>query len=96
MAQRGLSANEFSGALISMMARSTRFKQRPDTLMQGHHRQFAEPSCDARPDHTLGQTQTTNRLGDKSASPPTADITSRELTVREVPLADDAVGSREV
>src|SRR4029453_11736033 len=54
MAQRGLTANELSGALISMMARSTRFNQRPDTLMQDRHRQFAEPSCDARPDHTYG------------------------------------------
>src|SRR4030095_16601119 len=54
MAQRGLSANELSGALISMMARSTRFTQRPDTLMQDRHRHFAEPSCDARPDHTYG------------------------------------------
>src|SRR6185503_17817467 len=42
------------GALISTMARSTRFNQRPDTLMQDRHRQFAEPSCDARPDHTYG------------------------------------------
>src|SRR4029450_2744405 len=55
MAQRGLSANELSGALISMMARSTRFNQRPDTLMQDRHRQTAELSCNARPDHTLGQ-----------------------------------------
>jgi hypothetical protein len=54
MAQRGLSANELSGALISMMARRTRFTQRPDTLMQDRHRQLAEPSCDARPDHTYG------------------------------------------
>src|SRR4029434_10447723 len=54
MAQRGLSANELSGALISMMARSTRFNQRPDTLMQDRHRQTAELSCNARPDHTYG------------------------------------------
>jgi hypothetical protein len=30
---------------------------RPDTLMQDHIRQIEEPSCDARPDHTLGQSR---------------------------------------
>src|SRR5258708_27110504 len=34
MARQGLSANEVTGALISMMARSIASNQRPDTLMQ--------------------------------------------------------------
>ena len=34
---RGLSGNEIARALISMMARSTRSKQRPDTLMQDRY-----------------------------------------------------------
>jgi hypothetical protein len=37
------------------MARSTtRFNQRPDTLMQDRISQVEEASCNARPDHTLG------------------------------------------
>jgi hypothetical protein len=32
----------FVGALISIMARSNRFNQRPDKLMQDHHRQIDE------------------------------------------------------
>jgi hypothetical protein len=43
---------------MSMMARSKRSNQRPDTLMQDRHRQIDELSCDARPDHTLGHKQT--------------------------------------
>jgi hypothetical protein len=39
MASSGLSANEIAGALISMMARSERSKQRPDTLMQDRYYQ---------------------------------------------------------
>ena len=42
MAHRGLSAKEIVGALISMMARSNSFNQRPDTLMQDHDRQTDE------------------------------------------------------
>jgi hypothetical protein len=43
MAIRGLSANEKTGALISIMARSTkRSNQRPDTLMQDPNRQIDE------------------------------------------------------
>jgi len=34
MARQGLSANEVTDALISMMARSIASNQRPDTLMQ--------------------------------------------------------------
>ena len=67
MAQRGLSANELSGALMSMMARSTRFNQRPDTLMQDRHRHIDEPSCDARPDHTLGHERPSSIAGSLSA-----------------------------
>jgi hypothetical protein len=41
-----------------MMARSTtRSNQRPDTLMQDRICQVDETSCNARPDHTLGQTE---------------------------------------
>src|SRR6202022_3348056 len=55
---RGLSANQLACALISMMARSTtRSNQRPDTLMQDRICQVDETSCNARPDHTLGQTE---------------------------------------
>jgi len=40
-----------------MMARSTtRSNQRPDTLMQDRICQLDEASCNAWPDHTLGQT----------------------------------------
>jgi hypothetical protein len=42
MANSGLSANEIAGALISMMARSKRSKQRPDTLMQDRYHQLDE------------------------------------------------------
>ncbi|WP_208831003.1 hypothetical protein, partial [Bradyrhizobium neotropicale] len=45
-------------ALISMMARSpARSNQRPDTLMQDRICQVDETACNARPDHTLGQTE---------------------------------------
>jgi hypothetical protein len=39
-ASSGLTANEIAGALISMMARSKRCKQRPDTLMQDRYSQL--------------------------------------------------------
>jgi hypothetical protein len=42
MAKSGLSANEIAGALISMMARSKRSKQRPDTLMQDRYYQLED------------------------------------------------------
>src|SRR5712691_10759167 len=59
---RGLSANQNARALISMMARSTtRSNLRPDTLMQDRICQVDETSCNARPDHTLGQTEKTSR-----------------------------------
>src|SRR5262249_8057331 len=54
MAHGGLFGNEIARALISMMAGSTRSNRRPDTLMQDHIRQIEQPSCDARPDHTVG------------------------------------------
>src|SRR5260221_12638631 len=41
-----------------MMARSTtRSNQRPDTLMQDRKAPDRQTSCDARPDHTSGQTR---------------------------------------
>jgi hypothetical protein len=55
---RGLSANQIVCALISMMARSTRSKQRPDTLMQDRYLPGStKASCNARPVHTLGQSR---------------------------------------
>src|SRR5260221_12688010 len=60
---RGLSANQFECALISMMARSTtRSNQRPDTLMQDRICQVDETSCNARPDHTFGSFSTESGL----------------------------------
>src|SRR5580704_5806047 len=54
---RGRSANKTARALISMMARSTTCSnQKPDTLMQDRtSARSTKPSCNARPDHTLGQ-----------------------------------------
>jgi hypothetical protein len=46
--------NKVTCALISMMARSSRSKQRPDTVMQDRINQVEETSCIARPDHTVG------------------------------------------
>ena len=48
MAHRGLSANENARALISMMARSKRSNQRPDTLMQDRlpHSRESRPARD--------------------------------------------------
>src|SRR4051812_13925101 len=69
MAHRGLSGNEIAGALISMMARSKRSNQRPDTLMQDRYRQIDELSCDARPDHTLGQVRPISNVRSTSALP---------------------------
>jgi len=45
------------------MARSTnRSNQRPDTLMQDRNaNRSTKPSCNARPDHTLGQTAKSSR-----------------------------------
>jgi hypothetical protein len=58
MARRGLSGNEIARALISMMARSTTLQSkagyidaRPLTAIA------AKSTCNARPDHTLGQTR---------------------------------------
>jgi hypothetical protein len=53
-----------------MMARSiTRSNQRPDTLMQDRICQVDETSCNARPDHTLGQSRRFDRLRPISALP---------------------------
>ena len=56
---RGLSANENARALISMMARSTKPLQSEAGYIDARpqSRQIDEISCDARPDHTLGQTR---------------------------------------
>ena len=60
MVHRDLSAKKNACALISMMARSSnRSNQRPDTLMQDRNAdKSTKPSCDARPDHTSGQSET--------------------------------------
>ena len=51
MVHRDLTANETACALTSMMARSNRSKQRPDTLMQDRNADRSTKfSCDARPD----------------------------------------------
>jgi hypothetical protein len=61
---RGLSANENARALISMVARSTRSNQRPDTLMQDRRADSStKTSCDARPDHTCGSDSATELRG---------------------------------
>ena len=52
-----------------MMARSTCSNQRPDTLVQDQIRQINEPSCDARPDHTLGQIRSFGDVGSMSGLP---------------------------
>src|SRR5215813_6353494 len=78
----GLSANEIARALISMMARSTKCSnRRPDTLMQDRtSANSTKSSCNARPDHTLGQERTKRHLGAMSALPPKADMDRRVLT----------------
>ena len=71
MAHRGLSANEIARALISMMARSTTLQSeagyidaRPLTTNS------TKLSCDARPDHTLGQSRRSHRVRGMSAFAP--------------------------
>src|SRR5262249_47005675 len=88
----GLSANEIARALISMMARSTkRSNQRPDTLMQDRISPNSnKSSCNARPDHTLGQERTSPACLAMSALPPKADIVSLPRYVPSVPRAGRA------
>ena len=80
LAPGGLSANEIARALISMMARSpTRSTQRPDTLMQDRICQIDEISCNARPDHTLGQTEKSDRPPSRSVLPQNRTSTQSSL-----------------
>jgi hypothetical protein len=47
-----------------MVARSTRSNQRPDTLMQDPRAdRSTKPSCDERPDHTVGQRRSPRTTG---------------------------------
>src|SRR5262252_7309723 len=52
------------------------------------HRQIEEISCNARPDHTLGQTWTSADVCGTTASPPEADMTESLRDVAGVPSAD--------
>src|SRR5215471_9622088 len=80
----GLSANEIARALISMMARSTTCSnQRPDTLMQDRTSAHStKSSCNARPDHTLGQERTSAGYLAMSALRHKADIAALTRKVR--------------
>ncbi len=51
-----------------------RSNQRPDTLMQDRSHQIDDPSCDARPDHTLGSLARITRSPAVAAPPPATDI----------------------
>ena len=74
MAGRGLSANQMACALISMMARSTRSKQRPDTLMQDRYLPDRQKPLATR-GRTIHQGQTrTSSLGAARPLPPSADM----------------------
>ena len=72
MARRGLSAKELAGALLSMMARSPSSSKskagyidaRPLTANP------TQPSCTARPDHTLGQEPTPSLIPPRAAFNP--------------------------
>ena len=78
--------NEARQEKVSMMARgTTRSNQRPDTLMQDRICQVDETSCNARPDHTLGQKETCRPLSRTSALPLKADSERTSRHVREVP-----------
>src|SRR5437016_5896872 len=73
-----------------MMARSTKgSNQRPDTLMQDRTSANSKNfSCNARPDHTLGQKQTSRPAWTLSFLPPKADIANLARFVRFVPATD--------
>src|SRR6476661_7430863 len=87
-----------------MMVRSTtRSNQRPDTLMQDRICQVDETSCNARPDHTLGQKLKSDRPLPSSALTSTADIMHEGCDFRKVPDSDirsrgsfDHLGSVEI
>src|SRR5262245_15354921 len=88
-----------------MMARSTkRSNQRPDTLMQDRiSPNSKKSSCNARPDHTLGQQRTLPAYLAMSALPLKADMRELPRNVRFVPkctaawvgLFDHLVGAGE-
>jgi hypothetical protein len=52
---RGLAANQIARALISMMARSNELQSEAGYICARPLSQLDDSSCDARPDHTLGQ-----------------------------------------
>jgi len=54
---RGRSANQIARALISMMARSNQLQSEAGYIDARPLSQIDDPSCDARPDHTLGPTR---------------------------------------
>src|SRR5215470_1910564 len=67
---RGLAANETACALISMMARSTLLQAEAGYIdARPQRRQIEKFSCDARPDHTLGQTRRIRRGAETSGRP---------------------------
>src|SRR5260370_32819827 len=75
-----------------MMARSTtRCNQRQDTLMQDRICQVDETSCNARPDHTLGQSLPKAIVPAMSAFPPRATEERTWRHVSKVPLAEVAL-----
>jgi len=55
---RGRSANQIARALISMMARSNQLQSEAGYIDARPLSQIDDPSCDARPDHTLGSIAT--------------------------------------
>jgi hypothetical protein len=66
---RGLSANQIEGALISMMARSKRSNQRPDTLTQDRISQVVKTSCTARPCGLIGRVEETSASFEARSAP---------------------------
>ena len=71
-----------------MMARSTCSNQRPNTLMQDRICQVDETSCNARPDHTLGQTRKSSPVRAMSGLPLEAAEKRTCQYRRSRPLAD--------
>src|SRR6266404_807070 len=70
---RGLSANEIARALISMMARSTALQSKAGYIdARPLTASSAKSTCNARPDHTLGQSRRFWAVRGKSAYPPRA------------------------
>src|SRR5262245_16392458 len=73
---RGRSANQIARALISMMARSNQLQSEAGYIDARPLSQIDDPSCDARPDHTLGSG--TPVFGDAAMTdhPSRADVSS--------------------